>query len=212
MVILPIQSVVYFVITLAMVAAVFFFAKDRIIPAVAADTPHVNRTAQQEQAVIDANTAGKDTQWQQAVTDLAIPGAALSISDWTPYHLQLQHSSPGTFEFDYPELDDSYMLVKPIGRPYVMLCLENPTRLRSVVLEGEGLNQSRLYVSYLNPETGVDDGSLIEIGTVQAGRKLTWDLEELGVTHAINTIRLTAQLVGTDRHVAITLIPAGDNN
>lgn len=124
------------------------------------------------------------------------------INDWMPHDLGVTRIAPGEYEIAFSQ-SAGLMPQMPIGQPYVQVNLEMPACIEDIRLESRDLHQALIYVTCVDPATGLDDGELRRLsdGPV-AGRKLSWNLRDQGILHPVNTVRIVAQFTRDTGHTA----------
>jgi hypothetical protein len=125
------------------------------------------------------------------------------INDWVPPSLQVQQLNSNTFQFQYP-CSNTDMLQMPLRKPFVQLNLENPIAVSGLEIHGLGLQGAQVYLTSEDPNNGYDDGSL-HIMEWKDGSIITWKLPNDRWTSTINTIRISAKIIGEDRTLILKL-------
>ncbi len=128
--------------------------------------------------------------------------AAPEINDWVPATLAVQQNTTGQIRFEYP-LDDTKLLRMPLEQSHVRLHLSMPSNLRELRLAGPGLASATLYVTQVNPDDGIDYGTLASLPE-QSGSELNWTLPA-AIGELVNTVRVTATFEGDDRSLTLDL-------
>lgn len=125
------------------------------------------------------------------------------VNDWMPAQLTVQDNAPGQFRFQYPT-DPAKMLRMPIEQRHVQLHLALPSDLRALRLRGADLASAQLFVTHVDPQTGIDSGATTA-QPPQRGDALDWPLGDAG--RLVNTVRVVAEFDGDDRSLTLDLVP-----
>lgn len=130
----------------------------------------------------------------------------VKINDWMPPSplLEIFPESQGVYRFKYPQSEAS-MPYMPVERNYVQFNLENPVNIREIRLTGTGLQKAILDYTSVNPELGYDDHSIYSLGEKE-GKSLSWNLENETLAQSVNTIRISANFVNSEREITMTII------
>ncbi len=74
----------------------------------------------------------------------------------------------------YPQ--ENNMLMMPIRDKYIKLSLQYPVSINEIKIQGEALENTKLYITTINQKLGYDDQTMKKIGT-QKGSEVTFDLK-----------------------------------
>jgi hypothetical protein len=88
----------------------------------------------------------------------------------------------------------------------VLLSLETPVPVRAVRLQGATLTSADLWVTCVDPATGIDGRRPVGLGT-REGAELEWDLAPVRASGPVNTLRIWAE--AGDAPLALEILPGG---
>lgn len=132
-------------------------------------------------------------------------GAAPRLNDWLPAELDLQPAGEHRWRFVYPARERG-MPELPLDRRHVLLSLENPVPIRAVRLKGATLAAAGLWVTRVDPATGIEERRPESLGTREGGA-LQWDLATARSPRPVNTLRIWAE--AGDAPLTLEILPGG---
>lgn len=126
----------------------------------------------------------------------------ININDWMPPNTNVYKVSDSSYVFLVPPFAASQLFM-PVRQPHVQMNLEMPAGLKKIRLNGPGLKKSTIWLSSVDPKDGYDTRVLHPLGTLK-GHDVTWQLPDEAWARSVNTIKVSAEVKGPDRRVAIS--------
>lgn len=158
---------------------------------------HPNRWATYAYGAHAANILEKDySEILGAKSEASKEPAQLRVNDCIPPDLQIQQGGNKVVVVYPMKLGDDFRNM-PLRKPFVELNLETPIDAKEIRLGGTGLKSASLYVTNVDAQKHFDSGEMVNLGH-KAGSWLVWAVPE-SHSHAINTISISANVVGSAR-------------
>lgn len=126
----------------------------------------------------------------------------ININDWMPPSTNVYKVSDSSYIFMVPSFAVN-QLYMPVRQPHVQINFEMPADLTKIRLSGPGLKKSTIWLSSVDPKDGYDSRVLHPLGTLK-GHDVTWQLPNEAWARSVNTIKVSAEVKGPDRRVAIS--------
>jgi hypothetical protein len=117
------------------------------------------------------------------------------INDWMPPSANVRQIAPGEWALVYPAAAEPAPKL-PIEKPHVVLAFSEPAAVKSVWVSGAGLRAAELYLTSVDPRTGVERNGQAFAGA-RSGDALNWALDNVPGAGEVNTLKLAATVETT---------------
>lgn len=127
----------------------------------------------------------------------------IEINDWLPFTSpdeQPKQINDHSWTMTYPA--ESRCISMPIRTPAYLIALKEPALIKQLVIEGEAIKTTQVWVTCVDAVERFDDGHCHDLGQ-QNGTITSWQLPD----RAISTIRINISFQGTARDFTLTAQP-----